>query len=61
MGMAAKSSSRGGPQPPPMDDLEFARLMEAAPDEGFIGETVITDSETGERIAVDTLAFNDGK
>ncbi len=27
MGMAAKSSSRGGAQPPPMDDLEFARWV----------------------------------
>lgn len=27
MGMAAKSSTRGGNQPPPMDDLEFARWV----------------------------------
>lgn len=43
------------------DDLEVARLMEAAPDAGFIGETVIADPETGERITVDTLAFNDAE
>jgi hypothetical protein len=41
------------------DDAEVARLMEAAPDEGFMGATILTDAETGEETRVDMIAFND--
>ncbi len=40
-------------------DAEVARLMEAAPDQGLMGPMSITDPETGERIPVDVIAFND--
>lgn len=41
------------------DDMEVARLMEQAPDEGSFTPTTITDPETGEQIVVDVLAFRD--
>lgn len=41
------------------DDAEVARLMEAAPDQGFMGATVHTDPATGEETQVDLLAFKD--
>ena len=41
------------------DDAEVARLMEAAPDEGFVDDVVMTDPETGERITAQVIGFNE--
>lgn len=41
------------------DDAEVARLMEAAPDEGFVDEIVITDPETGERTVAHVIGYNE--
>jgi hypothetical protein len=43
------------------DDAEVARLMEAAPDEGFADEMVFTNTETGERIVAEVIGFTDAQ
>ena len=41
------------------DDLEVARLMEAAPDVGAFGDSVIVDPETGVETRVSGFGFSD--
>ena len=41
------------------DDLEVARLMEAAPDVGEFGESVIVDADTGVETRVSGIGFSD--
>lgn len=39
------------------DDAEVARLMEAAPDQGSMGNLTLVDPKTGETTTVQTLSF----
>lgn len=41
------------------DDAEFQRLMEAAPDVGTFGDSVIVDAETGVETHVSGIGFQD--
>ncbi len=41
------------------DDAEVARLMEAASDEGSMGNVTLVDPKTGETTTVQTLSFKD--
>ncbi|MEQ1781909.1 MAG: hypothetical protein ABMA14_11150 [Hyphomonadaceae bacterium] len=41
------------------DDLEVARLMEAAPDVGEFGDSVIVDADTGVETRVSGIGFSD--
>jgi hypothetical protein len=41
------------------DDAEVARLMEAAPDEGSVGQTAYVDLVSGEKTEATVIAFRD--
>ncbi len=41
------------------DDLEVARLMAAAPDEGVFGDSVVVDPKTGVETRISGFGFSD--